>query len=75
MVILERAQPQLRCWSDYAAAELNGLLLLPQLCFLLLLYTSQGVDAVSCCLDDDIALMLFYTSNHKEQDDDQNGAE
>ena len=70
MIILDRAQPQLvqlRCWSEYAAAELNGLLLLPQLCLLLLLYTSQGVD--------DIALMLFYTSNHKEQDEDQNGAE
>ena len=63
MIILERTQPQLVqlcCWSEYAAAELNGLLLLPQLCLLLLLCTSQGVDTVSCCVND-IALMLFYT--------------
>ena len=64
MIILDQAQPQfvqLFCWSEYTAAELNGLLLLPQLCLLLLLCTSQGDDTVSCCLDDVIALMLFYT--------------
>ena len=64
MIILEQAQPQLVqlcCWSEYTAAELNGLLLLPQLCLLLLLCTSQGDDTASCCLDDVIALMLFYT--------------
>ena len=64
MIIPEQAQPQfvqLCCWSEYAAAELNGLLLLPQLCLLLLLYTSKGDDPVSCCLDDVIALILFYT--------------
>ena len=64
MIILEQAQPQLVqlcCWSEYTAAELNGLLLLPQFCLLLLLYTSQCDVTVSCCLDDVIALMLFYT--------------